>query len=171
MGEEAISSSRSDMPSVSTTFPTELRASRSNRVQGLDETPGMTDLDTIRARIDEPIPSPEDRAPIWTPTGPAARRQEVLATIPNESALLAVCTRPIAPQDGHRLGNEKKEHELAALFDALSSAEALALHRRLANPRADDNLATAFEQRIAIERRKRLLAYLGSAKRRAALGR
>ena len=77
----------------------------------------------------------------------------------------------IDPVDGYRVGNDKKEQQLARLFDQLSSSEALTLHKRLANPQPTDELAMAFENRLAVERRKRLVAYLGSATRRAALGR
>lgn len=129
--------------------------------------------DSIRGRLFAPEPAPVTEAPepLWQPTQAPPPRASSPVIVPNERDLLAVCNAPIDPADGHRVGNEKKEQQLVSLFDRLSSSEALALHKRLANPQIADELAMAFEHRLSIERRKRLLAYLGSAKRRAALGR
>lgn len=140
--------------------------------------------DSIRGRICGQTPSRAPEAsqsgvatepiqgPIWQPVSSARSfRAPPAVAIPNESELLQTCTAPIAPEDGHRVGNERKEQRLAQLFDQLTSIEALTLSKRLANPQSTDELAMAFENRFSIERRKRLVAYLGSSKRRAALGR
>jgi hypothetical protein len=87
-----------------------------------------------------------------------------------ERAIVEALLRPIDPCDGHRLGNERKEQEVCALFAALPVLEAMELHRRLRIARAGDAVAAAFA-RLVVERRQRLLAFLGEAPRRAALGR
>ncbi|MBA2538301.1 MAG: hypothetical protein H0V17_01590 [Deltaproteobacteria bacterium] len=63
---------------------------------------------------------------------------------------------------------DRKETELRTLFCALRPLEAAALRKRLAQPRAEDDLATRFS-RFAIERRVRLLGVLADARRREAL--
>ena len=122
------------------------------------------------AVVDQSASELESEGAIWTPVATTASRPPAVV-IPNELALLATCTARISSEDGHRVGNDKKEQQLARLFEALTSTEAYSLHKRLANPRGDDELATAFAQRLTIERRTRLLAYLGSPKRRAGLRR
>lgn len=87
-----------------------------------------------------------------------------------ERAIVEALLRPIDPNDGHRVGNERKEHELRALFAALPVLEAMELHRRLRVARADDAVVAAFG-RLVVERRQRLLAFLGDARRREAIGR
>lgn len=62
----------------------------------------------------------------------------------------------------------RKERELAERFAALSIVAAMTLHKRLASPRPDDALAQRFD-RLVVERRARLLSFLGDARRRAAL--
>ena len=66
------------------------------------------------------------------------------------------------------LGFLRKEAELRAAFAALPVSAARALHARLANPRHGDLLATRFSGLVA-DRRARLLAFLGDARRREAL--
>jgi hypothetical protein len=129
--------------------------------------------DSVRGRIfNGPEAAPAPAAPVgplWQPVPDAAPKPPPRVPIPNEAALLAACTTPIDPDDGHRAGNDKKEQQLAALFDRLAALEALTLAKRLGDPQPADALAKAFENRLSIDRRKRLVAYLGSAKRRAAL--
>lgn len=60
------------------------------------------------------------------------------------------------------------EREIAALFAQLTPVEARALKQRLELVRADDSLTARFNRLVA-ERRIRLLAFLGDARRREAL--
>lgn len=61
----------------------------------------------------------------------------------------------------------RKERTLAALFASLSRQEAALVHKRLADPHADDPLAARFA-RLVVERRTRLLAVLADVPRREA---
>jgi hypothetical protein len=84
-----------------------------------------------------------------------------------EPSLLEILLRPVATgtsRDEHL----RKEREIGELFARLAVIEAWTLHKRLANPSASDALASAFG-RLILERRARLLAFLGDARRRAAI--
>jgi hypothetical protein len=90
-------------------------------------------------------------------------------TVPHpEAPMLAILMAPLAPGEPAFAGFQRKEGELRAAFAALSIIDAYHLRQRLANPRAGDALAEAFA-RLTDERRGRLLAFLGEARRRAAL--
>jgi hypothetical protein len=84
-----------------------------------------------------------------------------------EQAIIDVILAPLEEGEARVAGNDRKEREVGRLFATLSAMESWTLHRRLSNPCADDALAVAFARMIA-ERRKRLLAFLGDPKRRAA---
>ena len=64
--------------------------------------------------------------------------------------------------------HRRKEQELGELFAKLTAIEACTLHKRLSNPAATDHLAVAFG-RLIVERRARLLTFLGDTRRRAAI--
>ncbi len=87
-----------------------------------------------------------------------------------EHALLAILDA--SPQRGETLhvAYGRKERELGTAFAKLAVSEARALLRRLSTPRADDALAVRFG-RLVPDRRQRLLAFLGDARRRDALAR
>jgi hypothetical protein len=109
-----------------------------------------------------------ETTPIWEATSVPARGAALPAVdAGREQAILEALLRPIDPNDGHRVGNDRKEHELRALFAALPMLEAMELHRRLRIARANDAVVAAFG-RLVVERRQRLLAFLGDARRRAA---
>lgn len=84
--------------------------------------------------------------------------------------MIDILTRPLELHETHRDGNARREQQLRDVFARMTSAESLALHRRLGNPAASDELANAFTRLVA-DRRIRLLAYLYDPKRRAALRR
>lgn len=86
-----------------------------------------------------------------------------------EPALLEILLRPVAPGMA-REEHTRKEHEIGSLFMRLTVLEAWTLHKRLGNPQPDDAIAVAFG-RLIVERRGRLLAFLGDARRRAAIAR
>ena len=84
-----------------------------------------------------------------------------------ETALIEILLRPAAAGTA-RGEHVRKEHEIGSVFMRLTVLEAWKLHKRLSMPAKDDALATAFG-RLIDERRARLLAFLGDARRRAAL--
>ena len=84
-----------------------------------------------------------------------------------EPQLIEILRRPVESGTAHE-AHRMKEHEVGELFARLSVAEAWTLHKRLSNPSSTDGLASAFG-RLILERRARLLAFLGDARRRAAI--
>lgn len=98
------------------------------------------------------------RISIWESPSDAATKP-TLPAVPIEQEIIAVIVKPIAPDEGHRAGNDRKERELSALFDRISPAVSLALSQRLARATAGDVLVAAFG-RLVVERRMRLLAKL-----------
>ncbi|MCW5803931.1 MAG: hypothetical protein KIT31_16270 [Deltaproteobacteria bacterium] len=64
---------------------------------------------------------------------------------------------------------QRKERTLGEAFSRLDVADARAMHARLSSPHASDRLVVLFN-RLAAERRQRLLDYLRGAPRRFALG-
>ncbi len=87
-----------------------------------------------------------------------------------EHALLAILEAPAQPGETLYVAYRRKERELGIAFAKLAVSEARALLRRLMTPRADDVLALRFSRLVA-DRRHRLLAFLGDARRREALAR
>lgn len=84
-----------------------------------------------------------------------------------ETELLAILRRPVGPGQA-RDGHMEKEREIGAVFARMSVAEAMALYKRLTFKLPGDVIVEAFA-RLIEERRARLLAFLGDARRRAAL--
>ena len=87
-----------------------------------------------------------------------------------ERTLLAILDAPAQPGETLHAAYRRKERELGTAFAGLAVSEARALSRRLTTPRADDALALKFSRLVA-DRRGRLLAFLGDARRREALAR
>ena len=115
------------------------------------------DLDTFVAATKDQGIQPI-RKSIWEPLGNQNPEGGAVA-IPIEEEVIRVITTPIAAGERHREGNDRKERELAALLDTLSPLQNLTLDRRLANRAAGDALVAAFD-RLAVERRLRLLSHL-----------
>lgn len=86
-----------------------------------------------------------------------------------ETKLLSVLRRPRDINESHAESNANREAELRALFAELDVTRAFHLRRRLEASRADDPLWSSF-QRLVVDRRKRLLRFLGDARRRSVLG-
>ena len=84
-----------------------------------------------------------------------------------EPHVIAILERPPHPGETIEIAYRRKERELVDIFRTLDRATAAALHRRLSEPRTDDELATRFA-RLLVERRTRLLAVLADAPRRDA---
>jgi len=83
---------------------------------------------------------------------------------PTDAAILAILDAPRDYGDSVSAAFARKERELATAFRALAPCEARALHRRLADPLADDAVAARFKLLIP-ERRDRLLAVINDAMR------
>ncbi len=95
---------------------------------------------------------------IWEP-GPTATNVAPAAPIPIERELIAMIEQPLRHGETHRVGNDRKERELAALIETLTPAQSFVLSKRLAVNAASDPLAVAFG-RLLVERRNRLVAFL-----------
>lgn len=102
---------------------------------------------------------------IWEPPGVAAAAKAAApVAIPIEAALIATIERPLHPTELHRVGNDRKERELAALLETLTPVQSLALSTRLSAGIASDPLVIAFG-RLIVERRNRLVAFLERRRR------
>lgn len=114
-------------------------------------------------------------APIWEPVTREQARipttSEVLALPPGqlaaevETEIIAVATRPLAAGESHYIGGENRERELRLIFARLTPLEAHQLRRRLDINHRDDALVISF-QRLTVERRVRLKAFLSDPRRR-----
>jgi hypothetical protein len=109
------------------------------------------------------------QAPAAAPAKPAA-----VATAPRnaiearDAVFFAILEAPLHEGETAMGGFARKEEELRAAFAALSVLESRAMQARLSNPRTGDRLAAAFS-RLTIERRARLINFLGNARRREAM--
>ena len=83
-----------------------------------------------------------------------------------EAEALAILTRS-APAGRSAAEFGVKEAELTALFVRISVSESRELHQRLRVPHPDDTFAITFGRLVA-DRRARLLAFVGDARRRFA---
>lgn len=95
---------------------------------------------------------------VYTPPPPSSK----------DDALIAILDEPLDPNETAFLGFRRKEQELAMVFATLTIVESRHMHTRLANPRANDTLATKFA-RLTHERRARLINFIADARRRQAL--
>jgi len=114
-------------------------------------------------------PAPERRleptlVSLPIPTSPAA------SVVALEAEIIAALEQATPDGEPKAVACRQKEHAVGGLFAALSVADARALYQRLAIPKEVDRVARGFG-RLASERRARLLAFLGDARRRAALSR
>ena len=86
-----------------------------------------------------------------------------------ETKIVAVLRRPRNVNESQAEYGTNREAELCALFAELDVTRAFHLRRRLEIGRADDLLSSSF-QRLVVDRRQRLLRFLGDARRRSMLG-
>jgi hypothetical protein len=96
----------------------------------------------------------------------ASERHDAIAPA-DEAALAAILAAP-SQGETYELAFRRKERAFVEQCASLPVLAAMALHRRLANPRAGDELAAQFG-RLVVERRHRILDFLAGARRRAAL--
>ena len=108
------------------------------------------------------------RAHQGTGSAPAILRTPTTMASTIDAALLGILQAPLALGATARDGFLRKEAELRAAFAALPVATQRAVHARLSNPRAGDELAAKFHQ-LTAERTTRLLNFLADARRREAL--
>jgi len=147
----------------------------------------MTDLElaaALRAALTAtPASYPQTRALIFGASRPTIVRSsslihEPVAVAPPvhehqvpaavEAQVAHILASPSRPGETIELAFRRRERELGDAFAALSPIEAHVLHKRLASPRTTDVLAVQFS-RLKLDRRQRLLAFLGDARRRAAM--
>ena len=126
---------------------------------------------TLRPKPRAPV------APVWEPVprlpGAIPTTSEVLhgSRSPEdlepaiEAAIVQTLTRPLAPGEGHQMGNANRERELLELLANLDVIESHHLGRRLDLDRPSDPLAQAF-RRLTVDRRGRLRAFIADARRR-----
>ena len=107
-------------------------------------------------------------APLALCAQPAVLTTPIIVASSNDAALIGVLDSPAAPGETCRDQFARKEVALRAAFASLSVATQRALHRRLSAAAPGDVLAERFS-RLAADRRARLLAFLGDARRREAL--
>jgi hypothetical protein len=112
-------------------------------------------------------PASRASAPVLVPS-PATLRTSTTVASTNDAALIGILDTPLPPGMTAREGFLRKEAELRAAFASLPALTQRALHARLSNPRAGDELAAKFHQ-LTAERRTRLLTFLADARRREAL--
>jgi hypothetical protein len=93
--------------------------------------------------------------------------RETATALACELHLLAMLAATPGPGETIEVAYRRKEQQLAHAFAALGCDDARVLHRRLSEPRTDDELAQRFA-RLVVERRMRLLAILADAPRREA---
>jgi hypothetical protein len=122
--------------------------------------PLETRIDSMRLREQAPNIS------IWEPPAHQARAAAPIA-IPIEQQIVDAITQPLRAGETHRVGNDRKELQIAALLEQLTPVQSLALSTRLSNGRPDDPIVVAFE-RLVVERRIRLVAYLARRRSRSA---
>ncbi len=116
-----------------------------------------TRLDSTRLREQAP------KISIWEPPGVAAAKVAPVA-LPIEAQLIAAIEQPLRSGEMHRVGNDRKEREIATLLDTLTPVQSLALCTRLAAGTASDPLVIAFG-RLLVERRNRLITFLERRRR------
>ncbi len=113
-------------------------------------------------------PSAYPRRPASSRTSAATIHTCSTIASSHDARLLAILEAPLAEGEPTHVGFARKERELGEALAELPIFDQRALHARLANPKPADQLAEKFA-RLTIERRTRLLNFLGDARRRAAM--
>lgn len=85
-----------------------------------------------------------------------------------DELMLEILRSPAAPTETVEIAFRRKEAEMLALCAQLSPIESMQLAKRLERGKPGDELAAAFG-RLIVDRRQRVLRFLGDARRRAAL--
>ena len=109
-------------------------------------------------------------SPIWTDPSPPRTCAGVMQTSTTIAASHDARLLAILDSDHHEpamVAFARKERELREAFAALPILDQRALQTRLSSVRSGDLLAAKFN-RLTVERRTRLINFLGDARRRAA---
>ena len=127
----------------------------------------------VPAAVPVAVPVPVLPLAVEPDTQPAPAPMPRIAVVPAvtdpaEGALTAILLAPLQFGETTMVGYLRKEHEMRAVFAALSVPAARLLHARLSAGKADDALGAAFA-RMTLDRRTRLLVFLADARRREAL--
>ncbi len=133
-------------------------------------------LEKRRTRDDHPSDSPALRVvPVEEIPNPSVPPTDVPFKISwsplsaeLETAIVTVLRSPAPAGVSAHTAFHDKEHALGTIFASLPVCDAMALHRRLTIPAADDPVVKDFA-RLTRDRRDRLVRFLGDARRRAAL--
>lgn len=131
-------------------------------------TTGPRTSTAVAAPVWEPVPAMPSAIPTTSEVLHETRPPEDLEPA-MEAAILGALTRPLAPGEGHQLGNANRERELRELFASLDALQSHHLGRRLDLDRPSDALAQAF-RRLIVDRRARLRAFIADARRRQQSG-
>jgi hypothetical protein len=83
---------------------------------------------------------------------------------PAMTQLLELLRKPTRTDESQFDAWERRERELKILFAALTPVDALAIRKRLASSKADE-LATVWKERLGVDRRDRLVAFLADPRR------
>jgi hypothetical protein len=137
------------------------------RTSSRDNPRGMPHAARPSAPATTPEPPERLSAPVLV-ASPATLRTPTTVASSNDAMVIGVLDAPLVPGETARAGFLRKEAELRAAFAQLPVASQRALHARLSNPRAGDQLAERFG-RLTADRRTRLLTFLADARRREAL--
>jgi hypothetical protein len=100
-------------------------------------------------------------------TGAATIHTPAVVASSCDAQLAAILDAELLPGEPALVGFARKERELGEAFAALPIMDQRALHARLGVLRPGDLLAAKFA-RLTADRRARLVAFLGDARRRAA---
>lgn len=133
--------------------------------------PGLPSPSTTAAGVHQMPPRQRFAAGTMAPaprTGAATIHTSAIVASSYDAPLAAILDAELLPGEPALVGFSRKERELGEAFAALPVMDQRALHARLSVLRPGDLLAAKFA-RLTSERRARLVAFLGDARRRAAV--
>ena len=126
-----------------------------------EENPLPARLSLVRAgSAAEPVYEPGSAAVL-----PAAK---LAASSPIDAQLISILETDVAPYETALVGFARKEAEMKTVMATLSIVESMGLHKRLSNPQPTDKVAAKLG-RFTVERRARIIQFLGDARRRIAI--
>lgn len=124
-------------------------------------------LKLVEPAVESPVwsaPADQDGAPITSHV-----LNVPIGSVPHEiePKMIEILCRARRPDENHAESGMNREIELREVMADLDVTAAFHLRRRLEMNRAGDPLCVSF-QRLVVERRQRLLRFLGDARRRMA---
>ena len=103
---------------------------------------------------------------VHQPSPPPMHTSAIVASS-YDARLAEIIAAVLTPGEHALVDFARKERELGEAFAVLPLLDRRALHTRLSNPKVGDPLPAKFA-RLTLNRRTRLIAFLGDARRRAA---